>query len=367
MRVVLTIPTLGPGGAERVITLLATGLAARGHEVSLLTLGRTEEDFFAVDPPVRRIGLGLIKNSASVIQGLRANVERVRALRAVVSSIDPDAVLSFMTSMNVLTLLACAGLRARVVVSERIDPQCHYQSGWWRGLRRLAYRRADALAVQTETAARWFRTRLGEGSTVTVLPNPVAVIADSSRASVEVSKPFILAAGRLVHQKGFDVLIRAFALVVKECPDLSLVIAGDGPLANEVRDLAAALQLDGRVIFPGTVTGLQALMREADAFVLSSRYEGLPNVLLEALACGVPIVATDCPGGSRELLQGGEFGLLVPSEDPTALAGALRSVATDVSLRTRLSARAPLAIERYSLDQVVARWEKLLMPGSAGG
>src|SRR5262249_8325308 len=214
--------------------------------------------------------------------------------------LDPDAVLSFMTSMNVLTLLACAGLRARVVVSERIDPQSHYESGVWRALRRLAYRRADALAVQTEGAARWFRTHLGERSPVTVLPNPVGAIADC-RSSVSVPRPFILAAGRLVDQKGFDVLIRAFALVVPECSDLRLVIAGDGPQARALRDLAAELRLDDRVIFSGTVSGLQGLMREADAFVLSSRYEGFPNVLLEALACRVPVVATDCPGGPREI------------------------------------------------------------------
>jgi glycosyltransferase involved in cell wall biosynthesis len=367
MRVVLTIPTLGPGGAERVMTLLAGGLATRGHEISLLTLSRAGEDFFAVDPRVRRIGLGLMRDSASVAGALQANLERVRALRRAVSSIDPDVVLSFMTSMNVLTLFACAGLRARVVVSERIDPQSHYESGWWRGLRRLAYRRADALAVQTEAAARWFRTRLGERAAVTVLPNPVAMLADSGRSSVEISRPFILAAGRLVHQKGFDVLIRAFALVVEAGADLRLVIAGDGPQARELRDLVAELRLEGRVIFPGTVTGLQALMRNADAFVLSSRYEGFPNVLLEALACRATVVATDCPGGPREILRDGEFGLLVPSEDPTALAAALRRVTTDVGLRSRLSSRAPLAIERYSIDHVVARWEELLMPSSVGG
>lgn len=366
MRVVLTIPTLGPGGAERVMTLLAEGLATRGHAVSLVTLSRTEEDFFAIGQRVRRVGLDLMRDSASVVGALQANLERVRALRRVVSSIDPDAVLSFMTSMNVLTLFACMGLRARLVVSERIDPQSHYENGWWRGLRRLAYSRADALAVQTEAAARWFRTRLSERAAVIVLPNPVAVMPDSGRSSIAVSKPFILAAGRLVHQKGFDLLIRAFALVVKEGSDLRLVIAGDGPQACELRELVAELQLDGRVIFPGTVTGLQALMREADAFVLSSRYEGFPNVLLEALACRVPVVATDCPGGPREILQDGEFGLLVPSEDPTALAGALRRLATDVSLRYRLSARAPLATEKYSIDHVVARWEELLMPRGVG-
>ena len=110
-----------------------------------------------------------------------------------------------------------------------------------------------------------------------------------------------------------------------------------------------------------------ALMREADAFVLSSRYEGFPNVLLEALACRVPIVATDCPGGPREILGDGQFGLLVPCEDPAALAGALRRVSTDISLRERLSALAPVATAEYAVEHVVARWEALLRGGGVPG
>jgi GalNAc-alpha-(1->4)-GalNAc-alpha-(1->3)-diNAcBac-PP-undecaprenol alpha-1,4-N-acetyl-D-galactosaminyltransferase len=308
-----------------------------------------------------------MSHSASTVHALWANVARVRALRRAVSAIDPDAVLSFMTSMNVLALFACAGLRARVLVSERIDPQSHREGWLWRGLRKFAYRHADAVVVQTDAAAQWFRARLGNRSAVIVVPNPVAVAVDSYPSEIQISRPFILAAGRLVHQKGFDILIRAFALVADECSGLRLAIAGDGPQARALRDLVAELRLDDRVIFLGTVSGLRGLMREADAFVLSSRYEGFPNVLLEALASRVPVVATDCPGGPREILQDGEFGLLVPREDPNALAGALRRVATDLSLRGRLAALAPLATAKYAVDRVVARWEELLVAGGAGG
>jgi glycosyltransferase involved in cell wall biosynthesis len=366
MRVLLMIPALGPGGAERVMTLLAAGLATRGHDVSLLTLERAGADFFAVDPRVQRIGLGLMSDSASGLQALGANAKRVRALRRIMSTINPDAVLSFMTSMNVLTLLARAGLRTRVVISERIDPQSHRESCLWMGLRKLAYQHADAIVVQTEAAAQWFRAHLRGRPAVVVVPNPVAAVADHCQSSIQVPRPFILAAGRLVHQKGFDVLIRAFALVAAECSSLRLAIAGDGPQGEALRDLVAELRLDDRVIFLGVVSELQTLMREADAFVLSSRYEGFPNVLLEALACGRPVIATDCPGGPRDILHGGEFGLLVPCDDPQALAGALRRLASDVNLRTRLSARAPQATAKYAVDRVVARWEELLVPSRAG-
>jgi GalNAc-alpha-(1->4)-GalNAc-alpha-(1->3)-diNAcBac-PP-undecaprenol alpha-1,4-N-acetyl-D-galactosaminyltransferase len=367
MRVVLAIPTLGPGGAERVMTLLAASLAARGHEVSLLTLGPTGEDFFAVDARVQRIGLGLMSHSASILQALRANAQRVRALRHAILEISPDAVLSFMTSMNVLSLFACSGVRTRVVVSERIDPKSHRESRIWRALRNMVYRRADAIVVQTESAAQWFRASLGKHAPVIVVPNPVATAVSSLQSNIKIANPFILAAGRLEQQKGFDVLIRAFALVVEECSSLCLAIAGEGPQAQALRALVAELRLDSRVTFLGTVSGLQALMRKADAFVLSSRYEGFPNVLLEALACGLPVVATDCPGGPREILNNGEFGLLVPCEDPSALAGALRRVFTEVGLRDRLSAVAPLATAKYAVERVMPRWEELLVSNAVPG
>jgi len=354
------IPSLGPGGAERVITLLASGLAARGHDVWLVTLARTGEDFFPLDPRVRRLGLGLMRDSGTVVQALRANVSRLRRLRQVVRSIAPHAVISFMTSMNVLTLLACSGLRVRTVVSERIDPDSHDVESFWARLRSFTYRRADAVVVQTEAAAQWFRKHLKRRLSVTVIPNPIAPASDLERASMTVPQPFILAAGRLVHQKGFDILIRAFAVAARERGPLRLAIAGEGPESQALRDLAGELQLEDRVLFLGEVRELRALMRQADAFVLSSRYEGFPNVLLEALASDLPVVATDCPGGPREILRGGEFGLLVPCEDTAALADALRRVATDSDLRRRLSANGTLASAPYDVGRVVARWEELL-------
>ena len=342
------------------MSLLADGLVVRGHEVWLITLAARGNDFFVVDPRVRRLGLGLMADSVTVLQALRANVRRLRVLRRVVSTIGPHAVISFMTSMNVLAVLACLALRVRLVVSERIDPASHRAERFWAALRSVAYRRADAVVVQTEAAAHWFRRRLGKRLAVTVIPNPVDPGGDSLPCNVEVPRPFMLAAGRLVHQKGFDILIRAFATVARECGQLRLALAGEGPEEQALRSLVAELRLDDRVHFLGQVRGLRTLMRQADAFILPSRYEGFPNVLLEALASGLPVVATDCPSGPRQILRDGEFGRLVPGHDLAALAAALRRLATDADLRGRLAARAPRAIAPYALARVAAEWEAVL-------
>src|SRR5437660_9672890 len=168
MRLALVISSLGPGGAERVMSLLAGGLASRGHDVWLTTLAETGNDFFVVDPRVRRLGLGLLGDSATVFEAWRANVRRFLALRRAVTRIKPHVVLSFVTRMNVLAILACTGLPVRVLVSERVDAVGHREQRLWAALRALVYRRADAVVVQTETVARWFRGRLGRRAAVAV-------------------------------------------------------------------------------------------------------------------------------------------------------------------------------------------------------
>ena len=146
---------------------------------------------------------------------------------------------------------------------------------------------------------------------------------------------------------------------------MRLVIAGDGPEAQRLRDLVDALGLQSRVTLAGNVRNLSALMRCADAFVLPSRYEGFPNVLLEALACGVPSVATDCPDGPRQILADGKYGLLVPRDDPLALAAAIARLIGDPDLRRRLTALGPVAITPYDKQRVIDAWESVLTAADA--
>jgi GalNAc-alpha-(1->4)-GalNAc-alpha-(1->3)-diNAcBac-PP-undecaprenol alpha-1,4-N-acetyl-D-galactosaminyltransferase len=143
-------------------------------------------------------------------------------------------------------------------------------------------------------------------------------------------------------------------------PDLKLVIAGEGRELKSLRRLADSLGAGSAVVFVGTVDNLTDLMRGAIAFVLSSRYEGFPNVLLEALACGVPTIATDCPDGPREILGDGRFGLLVPREDPQALALAMTRISVDADLRRRLGALGSQAVQPYERSRVLDAWEAVL-------
>jgi glycosyltransferase involved in cell wall biosynthesis len=173
-------------------------------------------------------------------------------------------------------------------------------------------------------------------------------------------KPVVIAVGRLEHQKAFDVLIRGHARMKEAGVDHHLLILGEGSLEGELRALVKSLGVEDSVFMPGFKPNPHALMRRAAVFALSSRFEGLPMVLLEALALGCPIVSTDCPSGPAELLEHGRHGVLVPVEDPPALADALGRVVRDEVYRKDLSERARRRAEELSAERALGAWESLL-------
>jgi GalNAc-alpha-(1->4)-GalNAc-alpha-(1->3)-diNAcBac-PP-undecaprenol alpha-1,4-N-acetyl-D-galactosaminyltransferase len=341
------------------MSLLANGLVARNHEVVLITLGAIGGDFYALDARVQRRSLASMSESASALDALGANFRRIRSLRATLRSIAPATVLSFVTHTNVLTLIACTGLRIRVVVSERVDPTGHRAGAIWGALRAVTYQHADAVVVQTDHIAQWFRDRLRHPQRVMVIPNPVVCKPAGSLELEPKSAPFILSAGRLVHQKGFDVLIRAVALAAQ--PGLRLTIAGEGPDLEQLQRLAQTLGVGPQVRFVGNVRNLPSLMLTAQAFVLASRYEGFPNVLLEALACGIPTIATSTDG-ARAILGNGKYGCLVPCDDSAALSRAIARLGNDEKWRQHLAASAPLAVMPFEYARVLDAWEAVLRP-----
>ncbi len=353
MRVALVIGSLRAGGAERVMSLLAAELLRRGHDVSLVTLSPPADDFFHVPPAVTRVSIGLERESTGPLGGVVMNLRRIFALRRSFAHQRPDVVLSFLTTMNVLCCVASLGARHRLVVSERVDPSRYSVGRAWDALRVLAYRRAAVLAVQTETIARWFRSA-SAAPPVIVIPNPVQIAPADVRPA---EPPYVLGMGRLEHQKGFDLLIEAFARLAPLRPGLELRIAGSGSQRKALTQLAVQLGVAGRVHFLGQVTDAAAQLRGARVFALPSRFEGFPNALLEALACGVPSVAADCPTGPRELLGDDEHGLLVDMDDVDGLASALARVLDDDAMAARLSAAGAEVAKRYGVTAVTKQWE----------
>lgn len=323
----LFVPALVPGGAEQVMLDLSRGFSAAGCDV-LLIAGRVDPDLTSeAGARTTVVELGVSRVS-------RAVMPLARLLRAR----KPDAVLSTLSAGNVVAAAArrVSGLGTRLVLREANTPSIlnrhdHSLQGWI--LRRAvppAYRSADHIVAVSHGVRRDVMQWTGvSGDSVTVIYNPVATDQLHRLAAAPVSEPWfdkgmpvIVAMGRLVPQKDFGTLLRAFHQV-RQSVEARLIILGDGAERAILEDLSKALGLSGDVRFRGHVPNPFPYLRAARLFVLSSRWEGLPNALIQALALGCPVVSTDCPCGPSEILEGGKFGALVPVGDPVSLAAAM--------------------------------------------
>lgn len=360
MRIACCIAGLGAGGAERTLTNLAVAWADSGHEVIVVTLADDRSDFFSLPAPIRRVPLGVTGDSSGLVQAVKANGRRVHALRRTLRSLRPDAIVAFGDITNVLVLLATRFLGIRVVISERTMPTQHQIGRFWSRLRSLTYPWADSLVMQTERAAGWARAFV-PAARVRVVANPLSpMIAKVTPGAIR--RPVVTGLGRLGREKGFDLLIAAFAEAAPAFPEWRLVIMGSGPLEDSLRHQASLLGVADRVEFLGLVPHPEEQLKDSAVYALSSRYEGFPNALLEAMACGCAVVATDCEAGPAEIVESGVNGLLVPSESVSALAAALERLMGDASLRHRLALAAVGTREGYSVSTVAREWESLLIP-----
>lgn len=384
MRITLVISSLGGGGAERVVSNMAGYWAERGRAVTILTTSHgARPPAYELHPQVVHRDLGF---SASVylpvsdLNALRALLELynvispaeqssliadlnlLAALRQALAETRPDVVLSFMDITNVRVLSATRGLRFPIIVSERCDPHDNFLGAGRELLRWRLYPRAAFLTALNPEVLRHFSPMVGERGCV--IPNPVRPPGDAGdghdAAPPEARGKTMTAMGRLAYEKGFDLLLYAFASVAERHPSWRLRIYGEGPLRSELEGLARRLGLSERVSFPGFTNRPAAAMRRSDLFVLPSLSEGFGNVLTEAMACGLAVVSFDCPSGPRHIIRDGLDGVLVPPRDVPALASALDRLMGDEAARARLAANARGVLERFAEEKVMGMWEQVI-------
>ena len=356
MRLVLVIAGLEAGGAERVLSTLANAWVAEGHEVVLITYAPGGADFYPLDTRVRRLGLDMLRTVPHPLLGLWRMATRVWRLRVCLRAERPTVVVSFTTSVNLETLMACRGLGLAVVVSERTEPARQVLDRVRRGLRQRLYPWADAVVVQSPAIAAWFQQAI-PAARVTVIPNPVATVEFPLAAAA--GNRQIMALGRLVPLKGFDLLLRAFARSQAAALGWRLSIVGEGAERARLTALAGELGIGEWVSLPGLLGEPAREYARSPIFVLSSRYEGFPNALLEAMAHGCAVLSFACPSGPAAIVDDGESGLLVAPEDVTALAAGLDRLLVCEALRIRLGNGARLAVVPLAPARVLARWQVL--------
>ena len=393
-RVALLLPSLAGGGVERSTLALARGLLERGAAVDLL-LGRAEGPLRDAVPAGVRVvplraasgwqgrlgalrahpgGVGALLRPVLLVREAPDGYRLVPALARYLQEVRPDALIAAFPFENLAAIAArrLAGVATRVIVTERNTTTAATRRGrtWKRrylpGLLRHAYPMADAIVAVSDGVADRLARKTGlPRAAIRTVYNPVVVPELPALAAEPVAHPWfrpggppvVLGVGRLVEQKDFPTLLRAFALVRQRRP-ARLVILGDGT-AEARRDLeavAAGLGCAEDLDLPGFVANPFAYMARASVFALSSLHEGLPGALIQALACGCPVVSTDCPSGPSEILEHGRHGRLVPVGDHEALASAILACLDDPSGREERVARAAA----FGLERAVDRYLALI-------
>jgi GalNAc-alpha-(1->4)-GalNAc-alpha-(1->3)-diNAcBac-PP-undecaprenol alpha-1,4-N-acetyl-D-galactosaminyltransferase len=360
-RLTLVIHALHGGGAERVLAVLASHWAASGRQVTLVTLDDQCSDEYPLHPEVSRVGLGGLRVSRSPWGAVIANFRRCRQLRSVIAASRPELVISFTDRMNVLTLLASARAPWPVLIAERSDPRRQRMPRVWEWLRRWTYPRCAAAVVQTETVASCVRELVGRRPVFTIpnaaFPSPVD---DDQENLPGRRRPYLVALGRLSPEKGFDLLIEAFARIADRHPDVDMKIIGEGPCRTALEAQAASLGVTDRVELAGWVAQPAPALQHGLLFVLPSRWEGFPNALLEAMASGLPAVGSASNSGTDQIIRHEVDGLLVPPEDVEALAAGIDRLLSHPELRQQMSSRAREVIQRFEAKNFFDRWDHVV-------
>jgi glycosyltransferase involved in cell wall biosynthesis len=360
-RVVFLLPALTGGGAERATAVLASVLPPERFE-PLLVLQQRSPHTYAVDAHVRVVELDA-----------DSPLKTIAPLRRLLAGFAPDVVYSALPHLNALAVALARTMRPRprVIVSVHNNTALEYadlEKRWlWLG-EPVTYMLADAIVCVSQGLAENLRTlRQRDREKARVIPDPIDVMEVAGSATDGPAHPWfdgthqvVVAAGRLTLQKDYPTLIRAFASIQAIRPEARLMILGDGPLRQEITSLVADLELGAVVAMPGRVDNPYPYLGAAACFVQASRYEGFGMAIVEALAAGAPVAATDCPFGPREVLDDGRLGLLSTVGDAPGLAANVERLLHDHDLAGRLRREGPIWARRYAPSEVGWRLVQLI-------
>lgn len=353
MKIMFVLAGLGAGGAERVVSLLSGEMIRRGHDISVVSFDAPGDPIYhSFHPQVDVLRLAIPAGGGSLLRGIGASYRRTAALRHLFKRRRPDAAISFLTKINVLSVAASAGLQIPVIISERNNPAAQRAHPFWSIAWKIAARRASAIVLQTQAIKALYPAKIQ--ARAVVIPNPVLPMAvnrgpHQGRA--------LTAVGRLEWQKGFDMLIKAFARIAGDFPGWQLKIWGEGAERPQLQSLADQSGHSDRIELAGMSTSQADWIASADIFVLSSRYEGFPNVLLEAMSAGIPSVSFRCKFGPEEIMDDGIDGLLVEPGSVKDLARKLTKLMENEKFRMQLGMAARASATRYEVAEIVSKWE----------
>lgn len=346
MKIIYTLASLGSGGAERVVSLLANRMAEQGHQVEIICL-KFNDVYYKLHPEVKvTLAMQQTKNRLTEVFWLRKYVKQEK----------PDVVIAFTEGVYCFTIAALLGTKIPVIASERLDPSA---MTWKRNLlKRFLLPYADWLVVQTKIIKDYFPKSIQKKTSV--IFNPVREdISHSTFQAPPSTLNQIISVARLFPQKNQEMMIRAFAKIADKYPDWKLVIYGEGPLRDSLQLTIDSLQLSERVLLPGRTENVIDELRKSKIFCLSSDYEGMSNSMIEAICVGLPIISTKV-SGTDELIEDGVNGYLVEIGDEKGMTEALDKLIQNEDLMKQMGEANLKKASFFRMDTIVDQWFSII-------
>lgn len=356
MRIALYTSKMNDGGAERTMANIANYMVSCGHEVIVVTT-YLNDDEYELDNRIKRV---ISEPAADMLQGNRVHnfISRFTTLRNVWKTEKPDVIFSYLGKNNLMAVGTSRGLRVSTAVGVVATPSEEYYTKMQAFLAKFLFRYADGVVLQTKASMDFFPKAVLKKAVI--LKNPTSKEFDLERYEGERDK-VIVSVGRVDENKNHELIIDAFANIAKDYPDYQLVIYGDGdlrqPLINKVNEMG----LSSQIKLPGRISNVAEHIKKATVFVLSSNTEGSPNVLIEAMMLGLPVISTDCPcGGPAELIADGVNGLLTPVGNVKNMQDCLQKILSNLHFAEQIGRAASGTRAIYSPKIVLEEWRQFL-------
>lgn len=348
-RIVFIVDSLFAGGAGRVVSEVGSELSRR-YDVSIITVFEKRISY-SCNENIRIISITDCVNG----QLKEGFTTRIKKINTELKNISPDIVVSFLTEINVYTLLASIGQKWKVIISERGDPVFSPRQKRVRVLRKLTYFLADGYVFQTKEAKDFFPLHITKRSTIIV--NPLS--SNLPTSIPECKKNKIVSVGRLNSLKNFEMAIRTISILKEEFPDIKYEVFGDGNHKAHLQELIDTLDLQNNIELKGQTNDVFDAIIDANLFLLTSNHEGLSNALIEAIALGLPVISTDV-GGASSLIEKGNNGYVIDVGDTEDLAVKIRACLLDTSIKSRALDYSVSFRERLNVQSITSEWEKYI-------